>query len=138
MLIYGYFTMTMFGAIYFLLPRLTGCEWLSPKMIRFHFWFSVYGGASVGILLLLGGVFQASSINSWSRNFSGAVENTSGYHVGATIGWVMLLAANLVFFLHYVLMALRLGRRSERAMLLHGPHEYDHAEVMITTEGAEA
>ena len=118
MLIYSYFTMTMFGAIYFLLPRLTGCEWLSPKMIRFHFWFSIYGGGSSVFCSSSAGVFQASSINSWSRNFSGAVENTSGYHVGATIGWLMLLAANLVFFFHFILIALRLGRRSERA---HAP-----------------
>jgi cytochrome c oxidase cbb3-type subunit I len=138
MLIYSYFTVTMFGAIYFLLPRLTGCEWLSPNMMRFHFWFTIYGGASIGIMLLLGGVFQASSINSWSRNFSGAVENTNGFHVGATLGWLMVLSATLVFFLHFILMTLRLGRRSERATLLHGPHDYDHAEVMITTEGAEA
>jgi cytochrome c oxidase cbb3-type subunit 1 len=138
MIIYSYFTMTMFGAIYFLMPRLTGCEWLSPKMIRFHFWFSIYGSGAIGVLLVIGGVFQASSINSWSRNFSGAVENTSGFHVGATLGWLMLLAANCVFFFHFLLMSLRLGRRSERATLLPGAHGYDHAEVMITTEGAEA
>ena len=83
-------------------------------MMRFHFWFTIYGGASIGLLLLLGGVFQASSINSWSRNFSGAVENTNGYHVGATIGWLMVLSANLVFFLHFILMTLQ-TRPPERA-----------------------
>lgn len=139
LLIYSYFTMTMFGAIYFIMPRITGCEWLSPKFIRIHFWCSIYGSGAIGVLLLAGGVFQASSINHWGRNFSGVVENTNGFNIGTTLGWVFILIANAVFFLHFALMALRLGRRSERATLLHAPHSsQDHAEAMIPTKGAEA
>lgn len=138
MALYNYFTMAMFGAIYFIVPRLSGCEWLSPKMIRFHFWFSVYGGVSVSLLLLFGGVAQGQSIATWDREFIGAVENARGYLVGRTIGWIFLLFSHGMFLFHLVLMMFRLGRRSERPTLLHSPADYDHAEVMITTEGAEA
>ena len=136
--VYGFFSLTAFGAIYFIMPRLTGCEWLSPKFIRAHFWLSVYGSGTVAVMLVLCGLFQANSINTWSRGFIGVVDNTRGFHVGVTIGWLFIILSNIAFFLHFILIALRLGRRSERATLLHSPADYDHAEVVITTEGAEA
>jgi hypothetical protein len=58
--------------------------------------------------------------------------------IGRTIGWLFVVYSNLAFAFHLTLMVFRLGRRSERATLLHSPADYDHAEVMITTEGAEA
>jgi len=138
MLVYSYFSMTMFGAIYFILPRLTGCEWLSPQMIRIHFWANVYGGSPIGVFLIIGGFFQAEALNRWSSGFGSLSDMLSGAYVAATLGWVFILFANTVFFFHFVLIALRLGRRSERATLLSGPAHYDHAQVVITTEGAEA
>ena len=36
--VYGFFTMIMFGATYYILPRMTGREWASASMIRMHFW----------------------------------------------------------------------------------------------------
>lgn len=47
--LYGFFSMIMFGAYYFILPRLTGREWASPNLIRVHFW-----GAAIGILAYFG------------------------------------------------------------------------------------
>ncbi|MGI8605256.1 MAG: cbb3-type cytochrome c oxidase subunit I [Verrucomicrobiales bacterium] len=138
MALFNYFSMAMFGAIYFVVPRLTGCEWLSPKLIRFHFWFSVYGGVSISLLMLFGGLAQGQSLATWDRTIIGAVENARGYLIGRTIGWCFILLSNFSFAFHLTLMVFRLGRRSERATLLHSPADYDHAEVMITTEGAEA
>ncbi|MFN0125407.1 MAG: cbb3-type cytochrome c oxidase subunit I [Verrucomicrobiales bacterium] len=138
MLVYSYFSMTMFGAIYFILPRLTGCEWLSPQMIRIHFWANVYGGSPIGVFLIIGGFFQANALNVWSNGFGALSDMLSGAYMAATLGWAFILFANTVFFFHFVLIALRLGRRSERATLLSGPAHYDHAQVVITTEGAEA
>ena len=141
MVVYSYFTMAMFGAISFIVPRLTGCEWLSPKMIRFHFWWSAYGSIAMALLLVIGGVAQGQSIGSWDKSFIGAVENSRGYLIGQIVAWFFIALSNLMFFLHISLMVLRLGRRSERATLLPAAHshdDYDHAEVVITTEGAEA
>jgi cytochrome c oxidase cbb3-type subunit 1 len=137
MLVYSYFSMTMFGAIYFILPRLTGCEWLSPGMIRVHFWANIYGGAPIGIFLIIGGIFQGTAMNVWSNGFGALTDMLHGAYIGATLGWVFVLAANLVFFFHFSLIALRLGRRSERATLLSSAADHGPASVMIT-KGAEA
>jgi len=138
MLIYSYFSMTMFGAIYFILPRLTGCEWLSPGMIRVHFWANIYGGSPIGVFLVIGGLFQANALNEWSNGFGALSDMLSGAYIGVTLGWVFVLLANIVFFFHFLLMALRLGRRSERATLLAEPGAHAHGQSLTTTQGAEA
>ncbi len=53
---YGFFTMIMFGATYYIVPRLTGREWASARLIRMHFWL-----CAIGILLY----FVALSIGGW-------------------------------------------------------------------------
>ena len=36
--LFGFFAMTMFGAIYHLLPRVMGFELPFPKLVRLQFW----------------------------------------------------------------------------------------------------
>jgi cytochrome c oxidase cbb3-type subunit 1 len=40
--------MVMFGAMYYIVPRLTLCEWPSRRLISLHFW-----GSSLGIFLYI-------------------------------------------------------------------------------------
>jgi cytochrome c oxidase cbb3-type subunit I len=138
--VYGFFGFSMFGAIYFIMPRLTGCEWLSSKFIRLHFWFNVYGVGTILVVMLTAGLTQAQSIGTWDDSVISLFDNVRGYFIGRTLGWMVILFANIVFVLHLVLMSLRLGRRSEQPTLLshHSADDFDHAEVLITTEGAEA
>lgn len=128
--IYGFFSMTMFGAIYYIVPRLTGCEWLSARMIRNHFWFSVYGIATLVVCMLVGGLAQGESINApsnWNLPFIGSIVNARGYLVGRTLAWVFILWSNFWFFIHLVFMVLGLGRRSVAPTLLHREHDDAHA-----------
>ena len=46
--LYGFFAMTMFGAIYYLLPRVVGFELPFPKLARVHFWLSLLGVVLAG------------------------------------------------------------------------------------------
>ena len=126
--IYGFFSMTIFGAIYYIVPRLAGCEWLSSRMIRNHFWFSVYGISALVVCSLVGGLAQGSALNDpqhWNESVVGAVRDSQGYVVGRTLAWAFILWSNGWFFVHLVFMVLGLGRRSVAPTLLH--HEDDHA-----------
>ena len=126
--IYGFFSMTLFGAIYYIVPRLAGCEWLSSRMIRNHFWFSIYGITSLVVCMLLGGLAQGTSLNdpeNWNQPVIGSVINSRGFLIGRTVAWVFILWSNFWFFIHLVFMVLGLGRRSVAPTLLH--HEDDHA-----------
>ena len=65
LLVYGFVTMVIFGAAYFILPRVTGALWPSVKLIHVHFWsvtlalivstlVSLYGGYQTGLDLSKG------------------------------------------------------------------------------------
>jgi cytochrome c oxidase cbb3-type subunit 1 len=127
--LYGFFTLMMFGAIYFIVPRLTRREWLSRSLIRSHFWFSVYGGLAIVIFSIFGGLMQGVAQEAWQqRTWSNVMATTRPYAVGTTFGWALLLFSNVFFFFHLALMWLRLGRRSSHpTLLIHahpevGPH----------------
>ena len=51
---YACFSTAMFGAAYFMLPRLTGREWRSPALIKVHF-----GATALGVLLMIVGLTYA-------------------------------------------------------------------------------
>lgn len=123
--VYGFFSMTIFGAVYYITPRLAGCEWLSARLIRNHFWFSVYGIAALAVCMIIGGMAQGQSLNSpdnWNQSLLGSIVNARGYLVGRALAWAFILWSNFWFFVHLVFMVLGLGRRSVAPTLLHREH----------------
>jgi cytochrome c oxidase cbb3-type subunit 1 len=123
--VYGFFSMTLFGAIYYITPRLAGCEWLSARLIRNHFWFSVYGIAALAVCMVAGGLAQGQSLNSpgnWDQSMVGSIINARGFLIGRALAWAFILWSNFWFFTHLVFMVLGLGRRSVAPTLLHRDH----------------
>lgn len=123
--LYAFFTMIMFGAIYFIMPRLMDCEWHSGKWIRHHFWFSGYGTISMVIALLLGGLFQGVQASNYDQAFVLSAEVSQGFMVGNSLAWAFMILSNLIFFFHLLLMVFRLGRRSGEATLIHPLEEQE-------------
>ena len=124
--VYGFFSMCVFGAIYYIVPRLTGCEWLSVRLIRNHFWFSTYGIAVIVVTSLLAGVQQGGDLNHpemWDQDFMQLVLNTRPYIVARAIAWALITWSNVWFLIHLMLMVAGLGRRSSTPTLLHHDHE---------------
>ncbi len=136
--VYGFFSMSAFGAIYYIVPRLAGCEWLSVRLIQNHFWFSVYGIATIVIFSLVGGLEQGSTLNDpskWEAGFFGAVVGSRLYIAARLLSWALILWSNVWFLIHLLLMVAGLGRRSSTPTLLH--HD-DHDTELPLTEGAQA
>ncbi len=48
--LYAFFTMVIFGSMYYIVPRLVGREWRYASLIKLHFWGSTYG---IGLMVLL-------------------------------------------------------------------------------------
>ena len=116
--IYAFFSMVMFGAIYFITPRLVGLEWLSPKFIRIHFWGSGYGIA-MGIIMLIAGGFAQGTAQSVIRvtdpasvhsDFILSVLAMLPWLRGRSLAQILICVGNLTFAVHFVLMLFRLGR----------------------------
>jgi cytochrome c oxidase cbb3-type subunit 1 len=125
--LYGFFSLVMFGATYFIVPRVTRREWLSRRLIKMHFLFSVYGTIFVALVALFGGLQQGVGQEAWKEPWAAAADSAFPYAVTITFAWSLILFSNIFFFLHLTLMWLRLGRRSSHPTLLvsaHGPNPY--------------
>ena len=98
--LYGFFAMTMFGAIYYLLPRVVGFEWPFPKLARVHFWISMFGVLLLVVPLAIGGVVQGLK---WANPGVAPVEvarATLPYLRASTTGLLFLLLGNMLFALN--------------------------------------
>jgi cytochrome c oxidase cbb3-type subunit 1 len=107
--VYGFVSFTLFGAIYFLLPRLIEREWPRPALIRAHFWLSLSGIAVYVIGLSVGGVLQGLAMLDKTRGFMDSVAVTIPYLHVRTVGGALMTAAHLVFAYHTWLMATHRG-----------------------------
>jgi cytochrome c oxidase cbb3-type subunit 1 len=120
--IYGCFSFVMFGAIYFIVPRITRREWLSKRFIKMHFLFSMYGVIAVAVLSVLGGMLHGQGQENFKFTWDSAVASAYPYQMATLIAWCFVLFSNVFFFAHLLLMWMRLGRRSSHPTLLGHAH----------------
>ncbi len=120
--IYGFFSFIAFGAIYFIVPRITRREWLSRRMIKIHFFLSVYGVGGIVLIALFGGLMQGVGQENFAQPWQDAAGRAFPYAVFTTLAWTILSLSNFFFFIHLTFMWLRLGRRSSHPTLLIDPH----------------
>ncbi|MDB4737460.1 cbb3-type cytochrome c oxidase subunit I [Verrucomicrobiales bacterium] len=109
--VFGFFSMTMFGAIYFIIPRLTGSEWPSLKKINSHFIISIYAMGTLLILNYFGGVWQSSAYAKFDAPLENAISAGKPYAIGASVAWVFILFSTFGFLLNLISILLRSGRR---------------------------
>ena len=94
LLLYGFFGMTMFGAIYYIVPLLTQSEWPSAKWANQHFTLAALGIALHVASLALGGVFQGRALNDPNKSFLDALHIGLLFFRVSTLGDVLMLAGN--------------------------------------------
>jgi len=125
-LLYSFFSMVMFGAIYYITPRLVGCEWLSSSMISLHFWGSAYGGGMVGALLIFAGLAQGFSFIDPNSTITQILGIAEVYFPGRTIALLLISLAHVIFALHFLLMLLRIGQPGGEPTLFSSHDEEKH------------
>jgi len=119
--LYGFFSLVMFGATYFIVPRITRREWISRRLISMHFLLSCYGTVFVALVAIFGGLQQGFGLEDWkSEDYT----RVYPYAITMTIAWALILFSNVFFFLHLALMWMRLGRRSTHPTLLVSAHDH--------------
>lgn len=99
--LYGFVSMVFFGGIYFIVPRVTGREWPSARLISVHFWCASVGIAIYFITLTVGGWLQGTAMLDSSRPFMDSVQLTLPYLKGRSIGGGLLVIGHLVFVGHF-------------------------------------
>jgi cytochrome c oxidase cbb3-type subunit 1 len=107
--LYGFFSMVMFGAIYYMVPRLLKREWPSPTLIYLHFWGSALGVTVTVVALLVGGWFAGVQMNDATVPFLDIVQATIPWLKARSIGAVLLTLGHVAFAINFFWMLFATG-----------------------------
>jgi cytochrome c oxidase cbb3-type subunit 1 len=118
--LYGFFTMVMFGAMYYIMPRIMHWEWPYPSLIALHFWLVFVGFAIYVIWLSIGGWLQGLAMLDVARPFMDSVTLTVPYLQARSLGGGLMTLGHFVFALHFFIMAWKFGPRRLGAAVI-GP-----------------
>lgn len=97
---YGFFTMVMFAAAYYIVPQLIGMEFPSAKLINAHFLLATAGIVLIVLPLAIGGIVQGSMLNNPANPFSNVTKVSLMFLRLSTLGDLLILAGHVVFFLN--------------------------------------
>lgn len=117
--LYGFFTMVMFGSIYFVMPRVMSWEWPYPWLIAAHFWLVVIGFSIYFIGLSIGGWLQGLAMLDAAKPFMDSVNVTIPYLKSRSVGGAIMTLGHLTFAGHFIAMVFRYGPARTGAALLY-------------------
>ena len=102
---YGFVSMVIFGAAYYILPRITGSFWPSAKLVHLHFWSSAIGGVGLSLYLLICGYPTVQG-------------GLASYYIPVILFVILQLVGHLAFAINSFVMLFASARN---------PHENNHA-----------
>lgn len=94
--IFGFFAMTMIGAIYRIVPQVTGIEWPSVKSPKRHYWLAVLGVILIVAPLVIGGFVEGFNWRNLKMSDVDVANNAVNFVRVTTIGEVLILVGNLM------------------------------------------
>ncbi len=102
--LYSFVTMIMFGSIYYILPRLLGREWISERLISWHFWTVGIGQIVYLVPLTVAGMVQGAAMSDPNSTWQQVVQAMLPGLIGRSIGGTLLTIGHCVFAYHVFLM----------------------------------
>lgn len=100
LLVYGCASMVVFGASYFILPRLTGALWPSAKLVHAHFWATALGFIAALVAWLVGGWQNGQLLANPAVAYADVLRAESSWFFVLTISAVLLLVGHVAFALN--------------------------------------
>ena len=111
---YAFVTIVLFGAAYYMLPRMTDRAFRWPTLINAHFWLVVIGFAIYFFALSIGGWLQGEAMVDGSRTFADSVLVTIPYLEGRSIGGTLMTLGHVLFAINVA--SILLPQREARAL----------------------
>jgi cytochrome c oxidase cbb3-type subunit 1 len=99
--LYGFFSMVVFGALYYIVPRVLATAWASAPLANVHFWFSTLGVILLVVALLVGGLTQGKLLADGPVAFNQVTNATLPYLFTAVVALVILAIGQLAFALNF-------------------------------------
>jgi len=118
--IFAFYSMAIFGAMYYIIPRLLGREWFKADFIQWHFWGAAYGIGLMVFLLILSGINQGFAWND-PAEYKSNVAVTDAFMAFLRVGglaWLLLIASIVVFAIHFLMMILGFGNPNRGPVVL--------------------
>jgi cytochrome c oxidase cbb3-type subunit 1 len=98
----GAFSMMLYGAIYFLVPRITGQPWPSVVLIRAHYAAALTGTVGLVIALACAGWIQGHDLSDPAVSFAAMAAHVRPWLLIATAAQAILLFGNLLLAAHFL------------------------------------
>jgi cytochrome c oxidase cbb3-type subunit 1 len=121
--LYAFFSMVMFGAIYYILPRILLKEWPSAALIRTHFWAAAIGVTLYWIDLSIGGWIQGMEMNNPNFAFLDVVQHTIPWLFVRSVAGIIMTIGHLAFAVNigWMLCAKRPAGATAPTLFRHPP-----------------
>ena len=100
LLVYGCASMVVFGASYFILPRLTGALWPSAKLVHVHFWATALGFIAALVAWLVGGWQNGLLLANPAVAYADVLRAGSSWCLVLKISAVLVLVGHVAFALN--------------------------------------
>jgi cytochrome c oxidase cbb3-type subunit 1 len=100
LLVYGCASMVVFGASYFILPRLTGALWPSAKLVHVHFWATALGFIAALVAWLVGGWQNGQLLANPAVAYADVLRAGSYWCLVLKISAVLVLVGHVAFALN--------------------------------------
>jgi cytochrome c oxidase cbb3-type subunit 1 len=114
--VYAFLTSLLFGAMYYITPRVARGYWHRPRAINLHFWITAVGILLYFVALTIGGWLQGREMHFTAAPFVESVRITRPWLHARTVSGILLTVGHLLFaFLFFELLLRPRARREEAA-----------------------
>jgi cytochrome c oxidase cbb3-type subunit I len=110
---YGFFAMIVFGALYYIVPRLVGLDhsaWC-PKLLLVHFWFMFLGVLISYLSLVVAGIGQGILLTNGGNSFADVMRRTMLPVRVSLLGDLLVMVGIAVFVCNFAGVLATAGRR---------------------------
>jgi cbb3-type cytochrome oxidase subunit 1 len=108
----------LFGALYFMLPRLTRREWPSSSLIHAHFWLCAIGIAGYVVVMSIHGWMQGMQWNAAQMTPAQVAVAAYPWNVARSVFGGLLTLGHIVFCVHVIWMLIPRAERRDGPTLL--------------------
>ena len=105
--IFGFFVMTMFGAIYYIVPQVTGIQWPYPTIVKRHYWLAAIGLFLIVVPLAIGGIVQGLNWRNFKMSDLDVAKNAANFVRVTTAGEALILLGNLMLLVNLIGLSVR-------------------------------
>jgi cytochrome c oxidase cbb3-type subunit I len=106
----GFFVLVMLGAIYYIVPRLSGTGFPFPRLVWAHFWLAAAGILAIVVPQAIGGIFECAELANPAVGFVGISRSTLPFLRASTIGESLITLGHLILLLNLAALVTRYYR----------------------------